>query len=251
LTDALERHQFSTPSDTGTPQTELPGMSFQARASTAAAIDQKATREVPGETWIGADETAGLPQMTPEEYHEEKATQQQPQKQSFWARFAFGSQEHKVHRRRKSRSQDSEVDVEHSAESFSAAPRFGRGSGILSSLLTLYDASNTPGTLTPANSSYEDLLSAAANKNGRYGRHHLPHAASSASSLSATEKPPSISRRTGFPFHDTRPVSARSGAGVFGALVASTANLSGPAAPTSSSPAPSVKRPGYHLSRLV
>ena len=142
-----------------------------------------------------------------------------------------------------------DLDVEESAEAFAAAPRFRRGAGILSNLLALYESA-TPGTLTPANGTHEDLTSAAAGKIASGYGSRLKRTMSSMSSLSGTEKTPqSGARLTGFPFHDQRPSSARTGAGVFGALVASTANLSGPAAPTSSSLAPSVKRPGYHLSR--
>lgn len=251
--DALEKHRSQTPSEASTPQFE-PSNPFEAHAAAAASIDPKPTREIPGEAFIGANETAGLPQMTHEEYREEQTqAAQEPQRRGFWSRFGFSSPDKKDSPpKKKSRLQDPDSDVEHTAEAFAAAPRFGRGTGILSNLLTLYDAANTPGTLTPANGSYEDLASTASGRPGRsYGR-RLMRTASSASSLSGTEKtPPSSSRRTGFPFHEARPATARSGAGVFGALVASTANLSGPAAPTSSSLAPSVKRPGYHLSRLA
>lgn len=41
----------------------------------------------------------------------------------------------------------------------------------------------------------------------------------------------------------------RNGGGVLGALIASTGNISGAAAPASSTLAPNMKRPGYHLSR--
>ncbi|KIP04642.1 hypothetical protein PHLGIDRAFT_109285 [Phlebiopsis gigantea 11061_1 CR5-6] len=43
----------------------------------------------------------------------------------------------------------------------------------------------------------------------------------------------------------------RKNPGVFGALVASTGNISGAAAPASSTLAPNLKRPGYHLSRYA
>ena len=46
-----------------------------------------------------------------------------------------------------------------------------------------------------------------------------------------------------------RPKAARSGAGVFGALIQNTSNLSGVATPTASAVAPAAKRPGYQLSR--
>jgi hypothetical protein len=46
-----------------------------------------------------------------------------------------------------------------------------------------------------------------------------------------------------------RPKAARSGAGVFGALIQNTGNLSGAATPAASTLAPAAKRPGYQLSR--
>lgn len=249
LQDALERHRFESPSGSSTPSHELLPTTFQTHASTL--INQKPTREVPGETWIGADETAGLPKMTAEEYHLEKAQakEQRARKRSFWSRFGFKSRKDDVPAPKKPILRYPDSDVEDMAESLAAAPRFGRGPGILSNLLSLYDSA-TPGTLTPATGSYEDLPSTVSSRMGQGYGERLRRTMSSRSSLSGTEKPPhSTSRRAGLPFSDPRPASARNGAGVFGALVASAANLSGPAAPTSSSLAPSVKRPGYHLSR--
>ncbi|WWC70782.1 uncharacterized protein I206_104734 [Kwoniella pini CBS 10737] len=46
-----------------------------------------------------------------------------------------------------------------------------------------------------------------------------------------------------------RPEAAKSGAGVFGALIQNTANLSGAATPAASALAPAAKRPGYQLNR--
>ncbi|WVQ73238.1 hypothetical protein IAR50_002804 [Cryptococcus sp. DSM 104548] len=46
-----------------------------------------------------------------------------------------------------------------------------------------------------------------------------------------------------------RPDAARNGAGVFGALIQNTQNLSGAATPAASTLAPAAKRPGYQLSR--
>ena len=52
-------------------------------------------------------------------------------------------------------------------------------------------------------------------------------------------------------FSGGKPREARSDAGVFGPLIASTGNLSGVASPVLSGLQPDVKRPGYHLSRFV
>lgn len=46
-----------------------------------------------------------------------------------------------------------------------------------------------------------------------------------------------------------RPKAARSGAGVFGALIQNTQNITGVATPTAGSLAPAATRPGYQLSR--
>ncbi|KAJ8078940.1 pheromone-regulated protein prm10 [Marasmius tenuissimus] len=51
------------------------------------------------------------------------------------------------------------------------------------------------------------------------------------------------------PFSTQRPAQARNAGGVIGPLIASTANISGAAAPANSRIAPNPKRPGYHLSR--
>ncbi|KAI0051865.1 DUF1212-domain-containing protein [Auriscalpium vulgare] len=48
---------------------------------------------------------------------------------------------------------------------------------------------------------------------------------------------------------ESRPAPERNAAGVWGALLASTGNITGAAAPTLSTVAPDAKRPGYHLSR--
>ncbi|KAA1473295.1 DUF1212-domain-containing protein [Dentipellis sp. KUC8613] len=48
---------------------------------------------------------------------------------------------------------------------------------------------------------------------------------------------------------ESRPPKERSAAGVFGPLIASTGSIMAAAAPVNSTVAPSVKRPGYHLSR--
>ncbi|KAJ7100584.1 hypothetical protein C8R43DRAFT_247729 [Mycena crocata] len=50
-------------------------------------------------------------------------------------------------------------------------------------------------------------------------------------------------------FHSAVSHKSRNGGGVVGALIASTANISGAAAPVPSQLAPNIKRPGYHLSR--
>lgn len=48
---------------------------------------------------------------------------------------------------------------------------------------------------------------------------------------------------------DDRPKAARSGAGVFGALLANTASMAAVAAPASSTLVPAFNKPGYHLNR--
>ena len=87
-----------------------------------------------------------------------------------------------------------------------------------------------------------------------YATHHRSKSASSlVERMERPEPSPGFStliKRAKEQFRDAdRPKTARSGAGVFGALMVNTANLSGVATPAASALVPAAKRPGYHLSR--
>lgn len=160
----------------------------------------------------------------------------------------------------------------------------GTGGGVLSSLLALYDHHNLrSGQSTPSrevtddegeNPFFQDHDRERVRKRSqdglnRHRRHYSaaaavpvpsqnPHSESNSNST-ATPNPPSHappSPSAGFTLSfpkalkpSGRPPAARSAAGVFGGLIASTGNISGAAAPAASTLGPSAMRPGYHLSR--
>jgi hypothetical protein len=156
------------------------------------------------------------------------------------------------HRRRRTfRSSDidtdGDTDIEHHAESQASAPHARPGASILSTLLSLYEGS---GSSRHARS-FDDSRPSSIYEMGttdidsQHGNDDIPP---------LPETPRSKKNRhlwkTVLPFTKSSQVEpSRKGPGVFKALVASTSNLSGAAAPTSSTVAPSLKRPGYHLSR--
>ncbi|KAG9081112.1 hypothetical protein FRC06_005813, partial [Ceratobasidium sp. 370] len=164
----------------------------------------------------------------------------------------------------------------------------GTGGGVLSSLLALYDHHNIrSGQSTPSREVTDDEGENPFFKDHERGKkrsrealasyfHNHGHAhahqrtrsgppistseSNSNSNSSATPNAPGTgmipSPSAGFtlslpkalkPSH--RPAAARSGAGVFGGLIASTGNIAGAAAPAASTLGPETKRPGYHLSR--
>ena len=145
-----------------------------------------------------------------------------------------------------------ETDVEHVAEARAAATRPRPGTSILSTLLALYDSANASSTASLRHArSFDDsrptsLYESTTNESIGDLRLDGPVPATPPASSKKTQ------RSWKMPFtHRNRPEREPTlrEPGVFGALVASTNNLSGAAAPTSSTIAPSLKRPGYHLSR--
>ena len=147
----------------------------------------------------------------------------------------------------------SESDVEKRAD-HPQMPTVPRGGGVLSALLALYDnadaQSQTVGSVS-TRSSFEESRSpsrARSRERERERGNTTPRwVGGSANSSSASLSIPTL--RVPKPWADQRPPQARNGGGVFGALIASTGNVSGVAAPQASTLQPNVKRPGYHLSR--
>ncbi|KAJ7808080.1 hypothetical protein B0H14DRAFT_2871360 [Mycena olivaceomarginata] len=155
-------------------------------------------------------------------------------------------------------------------------PALGGGGGLLSALLTLYNdagppsgtstpAASTPGTeeppelpwVTPPPAAKTFSSLAQVDEDER-----APGTARTSPSERGSSTPPSprvdpVGRshpRSGSQsslakFHLLPSKKPRNGAGVLGALIASTGNISGVAAPVPSQLAPNIKRPGYHLSR--
>lgn len=252
LKEALEKH-FHSPSEF--PPRPL-STTDSASPESPVSIDSK-RHTVPGETYIGANETAGLPGTDIEAYSHRQASQVvQAHRRGFLSRLAPRSRSQSPnsamrHRHRRTFQSsdidtDAETDVEQHAESVSSAPRARPGTSILSTLLSLYDhGASSPSTLHHARS-FDDSRASSLYETTANDTDH----SNSDSPISAT----STSKRGRRPwdvFKREQPEPTKKNPGVFGALVASTGNLSGAAAPTPSTIAPSLKRPGYHLSRYV
>ncbi|KAH9847729.1 DUF1212-domain-containing protein [Lenzites betulinus] len=248
---------------------------------------QDSLHDVPGENFIDRNETAGLPGVDIEEYSQQQAKKVvRAHKYGFLKGLGGGRQPRRSRPQEQSaaaerRSKKSHKgffsverhppggDVEKSAEVRTEtrdAPK-----GVLSALLSLYEpgAGFQSGMSTPAHSSFDDSRPAS-----MYSGHGGLTNISETDSAVLMPPPPVPNRADGQayppsmqntstnslrpPTHpwtrslglgDARPSAARSGAGVFGPLIASAGNISGVAAPAPATVAPNCKRPGYHLSR--
>lgn len=273
MTDALERHRSLPSYDSRTHR--LRTISTADSTLVPPALEHTATHTIPGETYIDKDETAGLPGTDIEAFSQERAAQvvQAHKHGLFGHRFGLGFHGRKRKpsvgrgRTRREDGSDADTDVEQVAES-SAAATGAPGTGVLSTLLSLYehDPTSTASGFSTTRSSFDYTDSCATSLYETTTKDsYVPTASTTVDTSRRVDQsqgvPPSPSSlksprhpwTTSLPFHlrDKRPVAARSSAGVVGALIASTGNLSGAAAPTNSSLAPEVKRPGYHLSRFV
>ncbi|GBE85956.1 Pheromone-regulated membrane protein [Sparassis crispa] len=280
LTDALERHRSDSPVDRGRPDgTVAPDSAL----SSSSEVTLAPMRDIPGEVFIGADETAGLPGTGTEQH----AVHQAQKVVSAHKRGIFGgfrlpghhNEPQNVRRRKRGRSRtrglfsrhsdgedwDGDTDVEKSADSGRATPAMQPGTGVLGALLALYDHSSISqsgrSTPTPSRSSSDELrppsvLGKSSTFDSMGSTAPLISGAPSASSAFGGPPLTTTSSRSStfnwakpFVLGEQRMPHARNGAGVFGPLIASTGNISGVAAPASSTLAPNIKRPGYHLSR--
>ncbi|KAK0494937.1 DUF1212-domain-containing protein [Armillaria luteobubalina] len=204
--------------------------------------------DVPG-TFIDKHESSGLPGPVDNDYREAVNIVRAHTRPRGRGRNLFLN----LKSRKRSKSRDQSTERKEPDAERDAAPKnprlTGAGGGVLSALLTLY---NQP----------EGVLSGAATPISELpGRPWSPEAArqASESSISLASRPSSpkekefllkraasVSSMSSFSFGKPKP---RTGGGVLGSLIASTGNITGPAAPTSSQIQPNVKRPGYHLSR--
>lgn len=249
LKDALEKH-FQSPSEF--PPRPL-STADSASPESPVATDSK-RHTVGGETYIGANETAGLPGTDIEAYSRRQASQLvQAHRRGFLGRFTPRSRSQSPasamrHRRRRTFQSsdvdtDGETDVEQHAESIASAPRPRPGTSILSTLLSLYDHGAGGPSMLHHVRSFEDSRASSLYETTTNDTDHSARE-------SPTPTPAGKRRRRPWDvFRREQPEPTRRSPGVFGALVASTSNLSGAAAPTPSTVAPSLKRPGYHLSR--
>ncbi|KAI0773058.1 DUF1212-domain-containing protein [Trametes elegans] len=165
------------------------------------------------------------------------------------------------------------ADVEKTADARTENKNANAPKGVLSTLLSFYEPASgfQSGYSTPARSSLDESRpssmysgtlagigeSGSTTSSGvlmppppvpnRSDGHGYPptHPNMSTNSL----RPPSHPWTRSLGLGDARPTAARSGAGVFGPLIASAGNIAGVAAPAPATVAPNCKRPGYHLSR--
>ncbi|KAI9454482.1 hypothetical protein BJY52DRAFT_725267 [Lactarius psammicola] len=253
LTHALERHRSSSASPLPTvtaprPQSRLSHSSTPSSVGSRSGPDSPKIllpeTNVPGEAFIEPDERAGLPMLRSEDKKGRSSDSE--------ARAATVVRAHSVNPfsrhffRRRSRSTtarpEKSEDTEKAAEADTTPPMTRAHGGILAALLALYDQESDSTSMT----------STLRTRSGRGTPE--PHSGDSPnhSLLDLASAPgrrlADMSKALHLP--EPRPSRERNSAGVFGSLIASTTGtLVGAAAPTHSSIAPDIKRPGYHLSR--
>ncbi|KAI0259453.1 hypothetical protein BC834DRAFT_833522 [Gloeopeniophorella convolvens] len=243
LAHALERHRSSSlsplPRISVPPQ---PPQSLSYSPSSAESSIPASPRiltpeiDVPGEVFIDPDERSGLPAPLPEGPRREAVSDSEARatrvvrahsRNPFSKKFYRRRDRPAPHRRSKS------VDVEAVADT--APPTTRTGGGILAALLTLYDRDSDAASVS-------DTTTLAETPDRR------SHISPTHSLLSLASTPgKKVSKALHLP--EARPPKERNAAGVWGPLIASTGTLIGAAAPTHSTLAPDIKRPGYHLSR--
>jgi hypothetical protein len=244
---------------------------------------------VPG-NFIDIDENAGLPGRKDAEGHARREAERVVHSHTRKRFFGFGRknsrkkkhQKHAIYeqdRRDRSAAESAEsTDVERDAGRNSMSGT--AGGGVLSALLTLYDQDTAATSIgsTPGRSSLDSVpekpwMHPKEDSPKRWLTEELrrPQPISRLSTeisptSSVTDLPAIPSIKTGkassvkskIPafspsgmFSSGKLTNTRNAGGVFGPLIASTGNITGIAAPTSSQLQPDVKRPGYRLSRFV
>ncbi|KAF7341922.1 DUF1212-domain-containing protein [Mycena sanguinolenta] len=259
----------------------------QPQLSTASDGDPSAppspTRQVPG-NYISPHENAGLPGTSDLEHYSHRAASQVVRAHTRKGFFSgFGA----ARRSKKQKSRDGDARVQSDVEQ--DLPGAGpmnpplAGGGLLSTLLTLYNeeagmnsAPSTPGTEEPPDLPWLTPAASASAKHLPPVEEDPPSTSKSTTispSPTSSEPSPSPPNNDPTPPHDPLgrmhartgsqsslaklqhillpPKKPRNSAGALGALIASTANISGVAAPVPSQLAPNLKRPGYHLSRYT
>ena len=192
--------------------------------------------ETSGTNYIDPDERAGLPGVNIERSSQATASKAvEMHKHGIFGRWR--------HRRDRSKSPNTRPsDVERDGQSPAVVPQ-SSGQGVLSALLMLYEnatAASSSASLTPR-------LSPGSCRDSPDGARRTSPDAHSGRSERA--QPSFFTRPLKTLGVSDLPPQTRNAAGVFGPLIASTGNITGAAAPKHSTIAPSVKRPGFHLSR--
>ncbi|TXT13524.1 hypothetical protein VHUM_00891 [Vanrija humicola] len=135
-------------------------------------------------------------------------------------------------------------------------PPIPGGTSVLSSLLALYNQQQThSGHSTPASSRPPSTIDSLEDDFGDFGEHARSRSESSIAERDYNEPSPgllgSFQKAVGAWKDTDRPKNARSGAGVFGALVQSSGAIGAAAAPSSATLMPAAKKHGYHLNRAT
>ncbi|KAJ1303941.1 hypothetical protein OPQ81_008352 [Rhizoctonia solani] len=243
--------------------------------STAPTTPTLETRDLGLDVYVAPEERDGLPRHDGAASIERRASRLVKAHQS----GRFGGW---LRRRKPKESEDTEVGRD-DIEKHATAPKStsgvgnmatgpGTGGGVLSSLLALYDhqngtrsAQSTPSREWTDEEGENPFFKSFSRRTESTPKRH--RRAQSASAVpqqeSISESPTTGSNSATHPspaavltLHipkvlkpSSRPAAARSGAGVFGGLIASTGNIAGVATPAACTLGAEAKRPGYHLSR--
>ncbi|KAJ7187258.1 hypothetical protein C8R46DRAFT_1025147 [Mycena filopes] len=289
LTSALERHQSGSPATPASgprihyfPPPRPDQRRFSAATTLTASesegeqsVPPSPTREVPG-NYISPHEDAGLPGTSDLEAYSRRAAAKVVRAHTHTSRKGFFANLRSKRERRGKKLQgessayvrggtdtDDAADTDAERDLRGAAPMnpalgLGGGGGVLSALLTLYNEEGAgAGAATPSTATATVTGSRASTPGldeppRAHGRRSSPERTRSSSA-----SPPERSHNARHAGGSRRatlaakllPQKRRTSAGVMGALIASTGNITGAAAPVSSQLAPNIKRPGYHLSR--
>ncbi|KAF7320954.1 hypothetical protein HMN09_00182100 [Mycena chlorophos] len=227
-------------------------------------------KKVPG-AFIDPHESAGLPGTGGADLNEHSANRAAAKvvrahtRKGFFGGFGHRSKHGKEKAADdKKKTSRKPADAEQSLDTVeSANPRLAAGGGVLSALLSLYN--DQTATNSEASTPAADVPFVAPPRPAAKKQKSAPAAAQrppeDQTPLMEPLTPPSGAEsvgpsnpRTGTALSATMKnilpqKPQRNSAGVLGALIASTGNITGAAAPTSSQLAPNIKRPGYHLSR--
>ncbi|KAF9034672.1 DUF1212-domain-containing protein [Hymenopellis radicata] len=202
---------------------------------------------VPG-TYIDKDENAGLPGPTDSQYREAANLVRAHTRSRARARGFLRGRSRSRSREGESRAKERARDAERDAAP--ANPRLPQGGGVLGALLTLYNQEQglPSGATTPvgedlAEKPWIDLAKQTTQSSATTPPSSKP------TSPTREKEPFLLKRSSSMNSYRGRPKNERNGAGTIANLIASTGNITGPAAPLQSQIAPNVKRPGYHLSR--
>jgi hypothetical protein len=255
LTHALERHRSSSSSALPLPPTSASSqpsrpssscMTSSAESSVPASPRLLAPLiNVPGEAFIEPHERAGLPVRRPEHKmesrlsdselraaHVVRAHSRNPFSRRFYRRRSRSAQP-----RIKERADQDEETVD------TAHPVTRTNGGILSALLTLYDRESDRVSIS------DTMTTSSVETPERRPRGSPTHPLLDLAAVSG-RRLATASKALHLP--ELRPRRERNAAGVWGSLITSTTGtLVGATAPTHSTIAPDVERPGYHLSRCV